>query len=99
MADVTAEALRLVWERACQGPEANHFGDPNDPDWRFAMQKVLEYSAGKPKEVVEIHEGGTARREFNTDAMSVEDLRSALDAIRTLKSLAVMADVDGPTEH
>lgn len=102
MADVTAEALKLVWERALEGPQENHFGDPNDPDWRFAMQKVLDYSAGKPKETLEIvGDGRPARPVLDPTSMTDEEIRSGLEAIATLKRLVRSAPVDddGPTEH
>jgi hypothetical protein len=95
--EVTAEALKLVYDRAMLGPKPNHFGDPNDPDWRFASQKMLEYSAGKPKETVEIiaDNEGAPRRDPST--LSDDELRTALGAIDTLKRLAVSPD--DTTEH
>lgn len=94
MAQVTAEALRLVWERATDGPKPNHFGDPNDPDWRFAMQKVLEYSAGKPKETVEVV--GNEERPFDWRTVPIDRRKAIRDALVELE--AITGDVE-PVEH
>lgn len=53
-AEAFAEALRSVYEVMLDGAHQDHNGNHNDPNWRFAVQKVLEYSGGKPKEQVEV---------------------------------------------
>ncbi len=97
MAEVTAEALKLVWERAQQGAQPNHFGDPNDPDWRFAMQKVLEYSAGKPKETVEIV--GDGERPFDWSKVPAERRQMLLAALTELEAVTGDGEADEPVEH
>jgi hypothetical protein len=96
-AGVTAEALRMVRERMLEGPN----GDPKgDADWRFATQKVLDYSAGPPKQEIELSGSVETSAQFDASAMSDEEIAAALEAIRTLKGLAVVpANEDSQTEH
>lgn len=93
--DVAAEALKLAYERASLGPRCDHNGNPNDPDWRFAMQKVLEYSAGKPKEVIEHQFGEREEQEIDWSKVPLEQRERLLAA---MNEIALLTASEG-TEH
>lgn len=106
MAEVTADALKMVYERMIEGPTADHNGNPNDQDWRFATQKVLEYSAGKPKEHVVFEQADEGAQPSLTDedldGIPLEERQQLLLAIRKIRAIrdAKAAKVpDGVTEH
>lgn len=96
-AEVTAEALKLVWDVFVQGPgTSGKEGDPNDPNWRFAAQKVLEYSAGKPRDEVEVTIQDGEDREIDWTKIPLEQRERLLSAMRELELLTASGE---ETEH
>lgn len=90
VAEVTADALKMVYDVMMRGPDG-----PKDPTWTFSAQKVLEYSAGKPKEQIEHTITDGNEREIDWSQVPLERRQRLLDAMTELQLLTA----DETVEH
>lgn len=94
-AEVAAEALKIVYERMLEGPDGD--AGKGDPDWRFATQKVLDYTLGPPKQEIELS-GSVGAPAVDPAEMTDEQIVEARAALAVLKRIGAVPD-DPPTEH
>lgn len=96
--EARAKLYAVEMKVALAGPKG-----PKDSNWTFAMGDMMNRHFGKPKETVEIAPAPQAV-EFDEEGMTNEEIDQALDAIGTLRKLALVPvsepiDDDAPTEH